>query len=108
MDSFTFDDSSFDDQEIFEAAAGEAVEVGNRLAEREPEADPWDIADGMLSGMVHYWLFSRAPCENPDCEDCAPMATSERRLSALLEQVRDAAVSSDYFHFPTDHDAGRA
>lgn len=93
---------------IFDDTAREAVELANRLADHEPEADIWDVADGMLAGAVHYWLYARQPCEDLNCEDCAPQATAERRMAELLKLVRQYAEESDYYHTPTDHNAGRA
>jgi len=92
----------------FEAAAQEAVELGNRLADRDPEADLWDVASGLLAGAVQYWLYSRQPCGDAFCEDCAEVATAEQRLRQLLEEVRQFAEDSDYYHTPNDSNVGTA
>jgi hypothetical protein len=97
-----------EDDPAFEAAAREAVEMANRLAEQFPDADLREIADGLLSGAIHYWLYARQPCEDPACRDCADIATAELRTARLIEQARDFAEHSDYFHCPTDHNVGRA
>jgi len=40
----------------FDAAFTDAVDLGNKLADRDREADVWDIADGLLAGAIQYWL----------------------------------------------------
>ena len=93
---------------VFSLAADQAVATGNRLAEADPEADLWDIADGLLAGAVHFWLYARQPCGQADCEDCAPLLTAEQRLAALLKMTEEMASEGDYFHTPNDRNAGRA
>lgn len=85
-----------------------AVELGNQIAENNPEAHVWDVADGLLAGAIQYWLYSRQPCGNPQCEECAPLCTAELRLEELKRLTDELARSSEYFHSPTDFDAGRA
>lgn len=97
-----------DDDVMYNDSARMAVELGNRLADENPDADSWDIADGLLAGAIHYWLFSRQPCEDPMCEDCAPLSTAEQRLAELLQLTREFAEDSDYFHSPNDTNIGRA
>ncbi len=92
----------------FEESARQAVEMANRIAEQFPDADLREIADGLLSGAVHFWLYARQPCEDPTCTDCAEIATAELRTSKLMEHAKDFAEHSDYFHSPTDHNVGRA
>ena len=96
------------DPHVFDLAADQTVAVGNRLAEADPEADLWDIADGLLAGAVHFWLYARQPCDRLDCEDCAPLLTAEQRLAALLKMTEEMAREGDYFHTPNDRNAGRA
>lgn len=91
-----------------EAAARRAVELGNDIANRDEQADLWDIADGLLAGAIHYWLYSRQPCDDPMCEDCAPISTAEQRMAELLKLTDDLARDSEYFHTPNDSNAGRA
>ena len=38
--------------DTFDAAFSKAVDLGNRLAGKDKEADLWDIADGLLAGAV--------------------------------------------------------
>lgn len=92
----------------YDEAASQAVELGNRLADADQQADVWDIADGLLAGAVQYWLYARQPCGESDCEDCAPLATAEMRLKELERLVEELARTSEYFHSPTDHGAGHA
>ena len=97
-----------DDQNIFNAAAQSVVELGNRLADDDTETSLWDIADGILAGAIQYWLYSRQPCDDPQCEECAEVNTAAQRLSLLLQETRTFAEESDYFHTPNDSDVGRA
>lgn len=93
---------------IQEATAREIVELANKLAEANPEADPWDIADGILSGAVHWWLYANTPCENPDCEDCASIQTAELRMNTLRKLMAEMAETSEYYHSPNDANTARA
>lgn len=93
---------------IFDNVAGQAVNLGNEIAETHPDADLWDVADGLLAGAVHYWLYACKPCNDPHCEDCAPLATPEGRVRELLKLVEKFAGDSEYFHSPDDLLAGRA
>lgn len=96
------------DDVMFDQAADEVVDLANRLANDHPDTDLWDIADGLLAGVVHYWLFSRKPCGDPLCEDCAPVATADLRLDELVRIARQSAQDSDLYHQPEDADVGRA
>lgn len=102
MPSKTTELSPFDD------AARRVVEIANRIADENPELDVWEIADGVLAGAVHYWLYSRQPCEDPMCEDCAPVSTAALRQAELMKAVQLSAEESDYFHSPTDSNAAWA
>lgn len=97
-----------EDASAYEEAAREAVELGNRLADDDTEADLWDIADGLLAGAIQYWLYAHQPCSDPLCEDCAPMSTAEARLAELMRLAEEFARDSEYFHSPTDSNVGRA
>jgi hypothetical protein len=98
-----------DDQDTaYEAAASQAVELANRIADADQESHLWDIADGLLAGAVQYWLYTRQPCTDPECEDCAGLRTAEARLKELQRLVDELARTSEYFHSPTDFGAGRA
>lgn len=93
---------------IYDEAAQEAVELGNRLADADQETDVWDVADGLLAGAVHYWLYSRQPCADPRCDDCAAIRFAEQRLAELLRFTEELAKESEYFHSPHDVNVGRA
>jgi hypothetical protein len=92
----------------FSEAFGKAVDLGNRMADTDEKADIWDIADGLLAGAIQYWLYSRQPCSDPQCDDCTPVATAEGRLRELKKLVESFAAESEYYHSPTDHNVGRA
>jgi len=100
--------SDSDDFSAFDRAAQETVELGNRLADQDPDADMWDVASGLMAGAVQYWLYSRQPCGDAFCEDCAELATAEQRLRQLLEEVRQLAQESEYYHTPNDSNVGTA
>lgn len=87
---------------IHDAIADEVVDLANSLAEANPDADRWEIADGMLSGAVHWWLYANAPCEDPNCENCADVQTAELRMKTLIRLVTEMAESSEYYHSPSD------
>lgn len=97
-----------DEDTALEAAAREAVDLGNRLAEADEHSDPRDVADGLISGAVHYWLYSRQPCGDPECEECAGLMTAEQRLALLQAFVEEVARDSEYFHTPEDYGVGHA
>ncbi|WP_440996506.1 hypothetical protein [Arhodomonas sp. SL1] len=92
----------------YDKAASQAVELGNQLADEDQEADPRDLANGLMAGAIQYWLYSHQPCGDPQCQECGSICTAELRLQALQELVDELARSSEYFHAPTDFDAGRA
>ena len=94
--------------DTFDSAFAKAVDLGNRLADRDKDADLWDIADGLLAGALQYWLYSRQPCGDPRCQDCMPISTAEGRMAELKRLVEQLASESEYFHTPTDANAGRA
>ncbi len=97
-----------EETQSFEEAFGKAVELGNQIADNDEKADLWDIADGLLAGAVQYWLYTRQPCGDPRCEDCLPISTAEGRLGQLRQLVQEFSEESQYFHTPTDANAGRA
>ena len=94
--------------DTFDAAFTKAVDLGNRIADKDKDADLWDIADGLLAGAWQYWLYSRQPCGDPRCQDCMPISTAEGRMAELKRLVDQLAAESEYFHTPTDANAGRA
>jgi hypothetical protein len=97
-----------DEKTAYETAAEEVVALGNRLLDADEEADAWDVASGLLAGAIQFWLFSRQPCDNAFCEDCADISTAELRIRKLLEEVRDHAEHSDYYESPHDVNVGTA
>ena len=92
----------------FDAAFTDAVNLGNQLADRDKEADLWDIADGLLAGAIQYWLYSRQPCNDPRCADCMPVSTAEGRMAELQRLIRQLSEESEYYHSPNDTNVGRA
>jgi hypothetical protein len=97
-----------DEMDVFDRAAEQVVALGNRFSEQDKEADPWDVASGLLAGAVQFWLYSRQPCGDPQCEACAEVSTAEQRLAALIEELREFAEDSEYYHSPHDTNVGRA
>jgi hypothetical protein len=95
-------------EQIFNEAFGKAVDLGNRIADKDDKADLWDIADGLLAGAVQYWLYSRQPCGDPKCEECISIATAEGRLAEMKALIAQFAEESEYFHTPNDSNVGRA
>ena len=100
-------DTPFASHPVDEAAA-KVVELGNQMADADPQADLWDIADGLLAGAIHYWLYTRQPCQDPMCEDCAPLSNAKLRTQELMRLVEQMALESDYYHSPNDLTVGRA
>lgn len=96
------------DEEVFNESFEQAVALGNEMAESDSEADVWDIADGLLAGAVQYWLYSRQPCGNPQCTDCASVSTAEARMMELKRLIDQMAQESEYYHSPSDTNVGRA
>lgn len=94
--------------DVFDDAFDRAVQLGNQIAEQDSEADVWDVADGMLAGAIQYWLYSRQPCGDLKCEDCAPVSTAEGRMRELTRLIGELAQQSEYYHSPSDANVGRA
>lgn len=92
----------------FDEAAEKAIDLGNRILDGGEEADDWAVASGLLAGAVQFWLFSRQPCGDANCDSCSDISTAELRLDKLLEEVRQYAEESDYFHTPQDSNVGTA
>ena len=92
----------------FDTAFTQSVDLGNRLADQDKDADLWDIADGLLAGAIQYWLYSRQPCEDPRCVDCLPVSTAEGRMAELQRLIRQLSEESEYYHSPNDANVGRA
>lgn len=96
------------DPDIQATTADELVAFANRMAEKNPDADYWEIADGVLSGAVHWWLFANSPCEDPSCADCEGLRTAEARMETLLTLIREMAETSEYYHSPNDENVAHA
>ena len=92
----------------FDQAAMAVVELGNELMDQDKEADAWDVASGLLAGAIQFWLFTHQPCGDAFCESCAEVSTAEQRMKLLNDELREFAQESDYFHNPTDSNAGTA
>jgi hypothetical protein len=92
----------------FDLAAQRVVGLGNSLLDENEEADVRDIASGLLAGAVQFWLFAHHPCGDPFCESCADMATAEKRLQKLIEESKQFAEESEYYHSPRDSNVGTA
>jgi hypothetical protein len=92
----------------FDQAADQVIALGNRLLEADEEADPWELAEGLLAGAIHFWLYSRQPCDDPLCENCADVSTAELRIRKLIEQTRQHAEDSNYYETPHDSNVGTA
>ena len=99
---------SENEESLFDDASEEVVKLGNKLLETNRDADPWDVASGVLAGAVHFWLYSRQPCGDPQCNSCTDVSTAELRFQKLIEEVRQSAIESDYYHSPLDTNVGRA
>jgi hypothetical protein len=97
-----------DPDTVFDGAFDRTVQLGNRLADADKDADLWDVADGILAGAIQYWLYSRQPCGDPRCEDCLPVSTAEGRTAALKRLMQQFAEESEYYHSPADSNVGRA
>lgn len=92
-------------QALFDEAADAVVALGNELADANPDADPWALADGLIAGAVHFWLYAHQPQDVPNEDD---MMSSSERIEELARQVVQSAEESEYLHSPRDHDVGNA
>jgi len=97
-----------DDLSEFDQAAERVVELGNQIMAELEDADSWDVASGLLAGAVQFWLYSRQPCGDPTCDSCADISTAAERLQKLIEETREYAEESDYYHSPRDTNVGTA
>jgi len=97
-----------DDKTVLDEAAEQVIELGNRLLESDEDPDSWDVADGLLAGAIQFWLYSRQPCDDPRCENCAEVSTAELRMRKMLEEATRWAEDSTYYQTPFDMNVGRA
>ncbi len=95
-------------EDIFNNAFQQSVELANNIANKEGQADLWDIADGVLAGAIQYWLYSRQPCGDPRCDDCQSINTAELRMAELRRLIDEFSIESEYYHSPNDINVGRA
>ncbi len=97
-----------DTSSLFDQSAAAVVELGNQFLENNTDADAWDVASGLLAGAIQFWLYAHQPCGDPFCESCAEVTTAAQRLKLLIEETREFAEESDYYHSPTDSNVGTA
>ena len=95
-------------EEIQAVVSDRIVAFANQLANDYPDTDYWEIADGILSGAVHWWLYANTPCEDPNCADCAGIRNAELRMKTLHELTARMAESSEYYHSPNDDNVAHA
>jgi len=92
----------------FDQAAERVVQLGNKLMDQDDDVDDWEIASGLLAGAIQFWLFSHQPCDDPMCEACDEIRTAQQRLKKLMDEARQLAEESDYYHSPRDANVGTA
>ncbi|MDT8409097.1 MAG: hypothetical protein RQ741_05820 [Wenzhouxiangellaceae bacterium] len=97
-----------DDDALFDDAADQVVDLGNEISDANPDGDPWAIADGLIAGAVHFWLYAHQPETLNDDEDMDGLRTASQRIDTLVQLLRESAMDSEYLHSPNDADAGRA
>ena len=98
-----------DDSEIlFDDAADQVVDLGNEIADANPEGNLWAIADGLIAGAVHFWLYAHQPDGLDDDDDMDGLMTASQRVETLINLLRESAMESEYLHSPHDSDVGRA
>ncbi|MEX2499407.1 MAG: hypothetical protein WD397_11095 [Wenzhouxiangellaceae bacterium] len=93
---------------LFDDAADQVVDLGNQITDANPEGDLWAIADGLIAGAVHFWLYAHQPDEQADEDEMDGLMTASQRIEALVGLLRESAIDSEYLHSPNDLDAGRA
>jgi hypothetical protein len=86
----------------YDQVAETVVEMGNRILDGDESADDWEVASGILAGAVQFWLYSRQPCADPLCHACEDINSAERRMYALLREMRTVAEESE--HYSSAHD----
>ncbi len=94
--------------ELYEETADQVVDLGNRIADANPEGDLWAIADGLIAGAVHYWLYAHQPESQAESDEMEGLLTADQRVETLIGLLRETAMDSEYLHSPNDLDAGRA
>lgn len=97
-----------DDDVLFDDAADQVVDLGNEIAETNPDADLWAIADGLIAGAVHFWLYAHQPESISHEDDLEGHRTASERIETLNRLLQESALESEYLHSPHDADAGSA
>ena len=87
----------FEQEKTFEAAAEKVIELGNSILDSDDNADPWEVASGLLAGAIQFWLYSHRPCDDPLCETCVELATAEARLGEIMAQTQELAQAVDSY-----------
>lgn len=95
-------------EELFDDTADQVVDLGNEIADDNPDGDLWAIADGLIAGAVHFWLYAHQPDPMADDDDLEGHRTSTERMDTLIRLLRESATESEYLHSPNDADVGRA
>src|SRR5256714_8885365 len=88
--------------DTFDSAFTQAVDLGNRLADKDKDADLWDIADGLLAGAIPYWLYSPQPRGGARCPDRLPIRTAQGRLAQPESPLQPRPSRNEDFHTPND------
>jgi hypothetical protein len=75
--------------DTFDAAFSKAVDLGNRIADKDKDADLWDIADGLLAGAIQYGSIrdSRGDPRRQDACRSAPRRGAWLNWKCLIEQL---------------------
>lgn len=97
-----------DDDQLFDDSADQVVDLGNELIDQHPDGDLWAVADGLIAGAVHFWLYAHQPENSVDETEYESYNTATRRLQELMKLVQQSATESEYLHSPDDSDVGRA
>lgn len=94
------------DEVVFDEAADAVVDLGNRLSDEHPDADPWALADGLIAGAVHFWLYAHQPEQPTPSDD--DLLSARERIEELVSLIIQSTEDSEYLHSPLDSDVGRA
>jgi hypothetical protein len=97
-----------EESEVFDESVSKIVDLGNEIMDEYDEDNLTAIASGMLAGAIQFWLYSRQPCDDNNCDGCKPISTADLRKEELIEEVMQFAISSEYYHSPNDRDVGKA
>ncbi|MDT8438084.1 MAG: hypothetical protein RQ729_03610 [Wenzhouxiangellaceae bacterium] len=98
-----------DDSELlFDESADQVVDLGNEIADANPDGNLWAIADGLIAGAVHFWLYAHQPDGSDDDESMEGLMTASQRIETLIALLKESAAESEYLHSPHDPDVGRA